>query len=168
MVGQAAGSSERSVVDGLHRGEERGGDARGGRSRAGSVAVAPCVAEMDHGDQDRSQAAEEVVELLAACPSALARLGQLLRVSPAAYTVDSLAQAVGVSAKAVRNAISRGELAAVKRGGRWIISAEAVERWSTPQHVARFVRASRRPRQGPLADALSRLECEVSSAAVAG
>jgi excisionase family DNA binding protein len=47
--------------------------------------------------------------------------------SPPAYTVESLAAAVGVSAKAVRNAIARGDLQAVKRGGRWLVPAAAVD-----------------------------------------
>jgi excisionase family DNA binding protein len=45
------------------------------------------------------------------------------------YTADTLATAIGVTPKVVRNAIARGELAAVKRGGRWLISADAVSAW---------------------------------------
>jgi excisionase family DNA binding protein len=48
-----------------------------------------------------------------------------------AYTVASLAAELGVSQKAIRCAIARRELAAVKRGARWIISAEAVRTWAT-------------------------------------
>lgn len=48
-----------------------------------------------------------------------------------AYTVDSLATEVGVSPKAIRCAITRGELTAVKRGSRWIISSDAVAEWVT-------------------------------------
>jgi excisionase family DNA binding protein len=48
-----------------------------------------------------------------------------------AYTVSSLAAELGVSQKAIRCAIARRELAAVKRGARWIISAEAVRTWAT-------------------------------------
>lgn len=48
-----------------------------------------------------------------------------------AYTVSSLAAELGVSAKAVRCAIARHELEAVKRGSRWIISADAVSEWAT-------------------------------------
>lgn len=47
------------------------------------------------------------------------------------YTVASLAAEVDVSQKAIRSAIARGELAAVKRGSRWIISADAVNAWAT-------------------------------------
>lgn len=49
----------------------------------------------------------------------------------AAYTVASLAAELRVSAKAIRCAIARHELQAVKRGSRWIISAEAVCEWAT-------------------------------------
>lgn len=48
-----------------------------------------------------------------------------------AYTVASLADDLGVSQKTIRSAIARRELDAVKRGSRWIISAEAVRAWAT-------------------------------------
>jgi excisionase family DNA binding protein len=58
--------------------------------------------------------------------------GQLDHVGAhSAYTVASLAAELGVSAKAVRCAITRQELQAVKRGSRWIISADAVSEWAT-------------------------------------
>ena len=61
-----------------------------------------------------------------------------------AYSVASLASELGVSAKAVRCAIARHELRAVKRGSRWIISADAVGEWATaPQ--AQNATARRRP-----------------------
>jgi hypothetical protein len=44
--------------------------------------------------------------------------------------VASLAVELGVSQKAIRCAIGRRELNAVKRGSRWIISAEAVRDWA--------------------------------------
>jgi excisionase family DNA binding protein len=50
----------------------------------------------------------------------------------AAYTVASLAAELGVSQKTIRSAIARRELAAVKRGARWLISAESVREWATP------------------------------------
>jgi excisionase family DNA binding protein len=59
-----------------------------------------------------------------------------------AYTVASLAVELGVSEKAIRCAIARHELSAVKRGSRWIISAEAVSAWATASEARR---ASRRP-----------------------
>lgn len=53
-------------------------------------------------------------------------------VAHAAYTVHSLAADLGVSRKAVRCAIARGELRAVKRGSRWIIPVDAINEWATP------------------------------------
>ena len=64
-----------------------------------------------------------------------------------AYTVASLAAELGVSAKAVRCAIARHELQAVKRGSRWIISADAVSEWATAGEAHH---ATRRRRPSPL------------------
>jgi excisionase family DNA binding protein len=65
----------------------------------------------------------------------------------AAYTVTTLAQELGMSPRAIRGAIERRELAAVKRGGRWIIAAQAVAAWAEPQHEGKTVTpAPRRPR----------------------
>ena len=52
-----------------------------------------------------------------------------------AYTVASLAAELGVSQKTIRSAIARRELAAVKRGARWLISAESVCEWATPSEA---------------------------------
>lgn len=52
-----------------------------------------------------------------------------------AYTVASLAAELGVSQKTIRSAIARRELAAVKRGARWLISAESVRGWATPSET---------------------------------
>lgn len=52
-----------------------------------------------------------------------------------AYTVASLAAELGVSQKTIRAAIARRELAAVKRGARWVISAESVREWATPSEA---------------------------------
>jgi excisionase family DNA binding protein len=52
-----------------------------------------------------------------------------------AYTVASLAAELGVSQKTIRSAIARRELTAVKRGARWLISAEAVREWATPSEA---------------------------------
>jgi excisionase family DNA binding protein len=51
------------------------------------------------------------------------------------YTVASLAAELGVSQKTIRCAIGRHELVAVKRGARWLISADAVRDWATPPEV---------------------------------
>lgn len=49
-----------------------------------------------------------------------------------AYTIDQAAEAVGIHRNTMRDAVSRGELRAVKRGRRWLISREALVRWVTP------------------------------------
>jgi excisionase family DNA binding protein len=61
-----------------------------------------------------------------------------------AYSVASLAAELGVSAKAVRCAITRRELRAVKRGSRWIISADAISEWAAASE-AHDTAARRRP-----------------------
>jgi excisionase family DNA binding protein len=63
------------------------------------------------------------------------------------YTVASLAAELGVSAKAIRCAIARRELQAVKRGARWIISADAVGEWATAPEAHH---ATGRRRSAPL------------------
>jgi hypothetical protein len=74
--------------------------------------------------------------------------GQLDRAGGhSAYTVASLAAEIGVSAKAVRCAITRQELHAVKRGSRWIISADAVSEWAT---AAQAHHVTGRRRSAPL------------------
>ncbi len=86
-----------------------------------------------------------------------------------AYTVASLADELGVSDKAIRCAITRHELRAVKRGSRWIISADAVEEWATASDV-QAARACRRPAPLPAAPkaagpSLRSILCEESQAA---
>lgn len=61
----------------------------------------------------------------------------------AAYTVASLAAELGISQKAIRCAIARHELVAVKRGARWLISADAVREWVTPAEQPRKRRGTR-------------------------
>ena len=66
-----------------------------------------------------------------------------------AYTVASLAAELGVSQKAIRCAISRRELVAVKRGARWLISTQAVRDWVSPAEArsrSRRVRLAAAPR----------------------
>ncbi len=112
--------------------------------------------------------AAALIELLASSPSAMQRLVDLLEdrglihaePTTPAYTVASLAEALGVSAKVVRGAIARGELDAVKRGGRWIIPAEAVDAWAHPPAVAAAarVRQSRTKSSRPLGSAIALLQ----------
>jgi excisionase family DNA binding protein len=61
----------------------------------------------------------------------------------AAYTVASLAAELAVSQKTIRCAIARRELAAVKRGARWLISAESVREWTTPSKARPRTRRAR-------------------------
>jgi excisionase family DNA binding protein len=80
--------------------------------------------------------AAELLSQIASDPDALAALRQLVgegtnRPAPA-YTVATLATALGVTERVVRNAIARGELCAVKRGSRWYIAIDAVEAWTHP------------------------------------
>jgi excisionase family DNA binding protein len=101
--------------------------------------------------------AAALIEILAASPAAMAHLLELLEsqrpisrdTATPAYTVVSLAELLHVSPKVVRGAISRGELSAVKRGSRWIISADAVSRWAELDEAAR---PARRRRGRPAAD----------------
>ncbi len=60
-----------------------------------------------------------------------------------AYTVASLAAELGVSQKTIRCAIARRELAAVKRGARWLISADSVREWATPSEARARPRRTR-------------------------
>lgn len=51
---------------------------------------------------------------------------------PPFYTVARLAELTGLTRKTIRNAIARGELAAVKHNGQWLIAADAAEIYGTP------------------------------------
>lgn len=118
--------------------------------------------------------AAAVIAALMSDPDAVALLRKLLVVEgtppgrparPPAYTVESLASALGVSAKAVRNAIARGDLAAVKRAGRWLIPADAVDAWTrVPEDTRVRRRTSRRNTNGPLAEVFERLDPQARSA----
>lgn len=72
------------------------------------------------------------------------------------YSVRSLAAELGVSDRAIRGAIHRGELAAVKRGRRYVIPGAAVAAWSEATTPARGHRAGRAVRRSVMADALDR------------
>jgi excisionase family DNA binding protein len=61
-----------------------------------------------------------------------------------------------VTAKVIRKAIARGELPAVKRGRRWIISGDAVRTWAAGGADAVPGR-SRAADSGPLTAAVARL-----------
>jgi len=113
-----------------------------------------------------------LLDALAEHPDAREELRQALapEQAPAApgpravYTAATLAAELGITTRAVRAAIARGDLAATKRAGRWVIGREAVERWARPTAVAVAVapRARRRrtsSRTGrPMTDALATLD----------
>lgn len=71
---------------------------------------------------------------------------------PAGYTTDTLAAELGITPRAVRAAIERGDLRAVKRAGRYFIAPDAVEAFVTP---AVQVSTQRRRRSGRKGGALS-------------
>lgn len=112
--------------------------------------------------------AEVIVNALADDPACLEQLRELLGPAqdntalsaPPAYTVAGLAQALGVTCRVVRNAIARGELPAVKRGGRWYVAAESVAAWTTAETALplRRTRAARSAARRPLRDTLARLD----------
>jgi excisionase family DNA binding protein len=52
--------------------------------------------------------------------------------TPVAYTVATLASELDLSERAVRAAIHRGELQAVKRGRIYLVTRDAVEAWAAP------------------------------------
>lgn len=111
--------------------------------------------------------ADGVLAALLANPESLRRLQEALRdtgeldagmLAPA-YTVDSLAAVLAVTPRVVRNAVTRGELRAVKRGGRWLIPADAVIEWAHGNVSVSFRRPrAPRPRGSTrLKDAFDRL-----------
>ncbi len=112
-----------------------------------------------------SDLARALLDELAGDPVALARLRELVgertadpdtRATPA-YTPRTLAAALGRSERSIRAAIARGELAAVKRGRGWILSAEAVQAWATATPTPARPKASRPARRngkGPMGRAL--------------
>lgn len=116
--------------------------------------------------------AARVLAVLLADPDELRRLRAALgsieagETTTPAYTVDSLAAVLGVTPRVVRNAVARGELDAVKRGGRWLIPADAVAAWTHGDISPGFQRprAPRRRGSSRLKDAFDRLDAAWNSA----
>lgn len=53
------------------------------------------------------------------------------------YTPATLAAELGRSARSIRAAIARGELEAIKRGRGWVISPQAVAKWTRVRSAER-------------------------------
>ena len=64
-------------------------------------------------------------------PAALAELRRLLSPTPAVYSPQTLAAELGITARAVRAAIERGDLQARRSGRGYVIGAEAVAAWTS-------------------------------------
>jgi excisionase family DNA binding protein len=96
-----------------------------------------------------------VLEELRGDPAALAELRALLGAGPSAYTPKTLAAELGITPRAVRAAIERGDLEARRSGRGYVIAAEAVAAWATPPMRKRR-RAARRESR-PLRDAIGKL-----------
>lgn len=101
----------------------------------------------------RVELTHELIEQLArrAAEIVLSELRTTSSTARVAYTVETLADEIGCSAKSVRGAIARGELDARKSGARWVISSDAVARWATPSKTPT---QGRRPSRRRLRDAL--------------
>jgi excisionase family DNA binding protein len=102
---------------------------------------------------------ERLAELLA--PLVAARLAAPAP-TPVAYTPRTLAAELGRSERSIRAAIARGELAAVKRGRGYVISASAVEAWTRAERPTAPRATPSRPRRrsapGPMRRALRETE----------
>jgi excisionase family DNA binding protein len=114
-----------------------------------------------------SDLARALLEDLAGDPLALERLRELVGGPPPdlpaesrtpAYTVATLAAALGRSERSIRAAIARGELQAVKRGRGFVMSADAVADWARAPAVSTTPRSLssryRRSEAGPATRAL--------------
>ena len=87
-------------------------------------------------------------------PAALAELRTLLG-SRAAYTPKTLAGELGMTPRAIRAAIERGDLYARRSGRGYVIAAEAVAAWAgAPTRRRRTARRASRP----LRDAIANLD----------
>jgi excisionase family DNA binding protein len=90
----------------------------------------------------------ELLAELRADPAALAELRDLVGTQPAVYTPATLAAGLGITARAVRAAIERGDLQARRSGRGYVIGAEAVAAWATT------TRRRRSPHPRPMRDAI--------------
>jgi excisionase family DNA binding protein len=74
-------------------------------------------------------------------PVALAELRELLAGGRVAYTPQTLAAELGVTPRAVRAAIERGDLQARRSGRGYVIGADAVAEWASAPRARRTRRA---------------------------
>jgi excisionase family DNA binding protein len=90
-------------------------------------------------------------------PAALVELRALLGARPAVYTPRTLAAELGVTPRAVRAAIERGDLEARRSGRGYVIGAEAVAAWARRLKSRSPARSRRRlgRESGPLRNALA-------------
>ena len=65
-------------------------------------------------------------------PAALAELRALLGAGPSVYTPQTLAAELGLTPRAVRAAIERGDLQARRSGRGYVIGAGAAAAWASP------------------------------------
>ena len=79
-----------------------------------------------------TELARRLLAELDADPSAVTELRRLLSPAPAVYTPQTLAAELGITARAVRAAIERGDLEARRSGRGYVIGAEAVATWAKP------------------------------------
>jgi hypothetical protein len=115
---------------------------------------------------DGASLAVALVQSIRDDPDALGMLRELVaqeqrHTPPLAYTVTQLADVTGLSPRAIRGAIHRGELIATRRGGPtgpYLIASEEARRWTTP--------SSRHER--PRRELRRRVPSGVMSAALAG
>ncbi len=89
-------------------------------------------------------------------PAAVVELRTLLGAGPSAYTPQTLAAELGITPRAVRAAIERGDLEARRSGRGYVIAAEAVTAWGRPRARARRQTPAVKRRR-PLRDAMAGL-----------
>jgi hypothetical protein len=84
--------------------------------------------------------------------------------APPVYTAATLAAELAITPRAVRAAISRGELQGAKRGAGWLITRDAAMAWATPSSASPRRGVQRRriaaARERPASAALERMRTD--------
>jgi excisionase family DNA binding protein len=102
---------------------------------------------------------DELAELLAPRVAELIATSSTSAPARTVYTPATLAAELGVTARAIRAAIERGELRARRSGRGWVIAAAAVAEWARPTSSSSpRTRASTRRRSAPLREALAGMD----------